>query len=82
VAAYRVRSLSGDYLGRVEGLAPNLDRGDVVELPTGRDAIVIARVETGEESIIALLEVMVAPGFGSRALGRDARLNPSVRPTD
>lgn len=65
VATYRVRSLSGDYLGHVEGLAPNLDRGDVVELPTGRDAIVISRVETGEESIVAVLEVMVAPGFGA-----------------
>lgn len=64
MAAYRVRSLSGDYLGRVDGLAPNLDRGAVLELPTGRDAIVIARVETGEESIVAPLEVMVAPGFG------------------
>jgi hypothetical protein len=59
-----VRSMSGDYLGRVEHLAPDVDRGDVVELPSGRDAIVTARFESGEESIAALLEVMVAPGFG------------------
>jgi hypothetical protein len=65
VATYRVRSMSGDYLGQVKDLAANIDRGDVLELPSGRDAIVIGRVETGEESVAAMLEVMVAPNsFG------------------
>ena len=58
--------MGGDYLGQVEGQPPNLDRGDVVELPTGRDAIVTSRVESGEEGIIAVLEVMVAPGYGAK----------------
>jgi hypothetical protein len=55
--------MSGDDLGLVEYQAPTVDRGDVVELPNGHDAIVTARVETGEESVAALLEVAVAPSF-------------------
>ena len=61
---YRVRSMSGDYLGLVEHPAADVDRGDVVELPSGHDAIVTERFESGEESIVALLEVAVAPSFG------------------
>ena len=65
MGAYRVRSTSGEYLGVIEHVT-SVDRGDVVELPNGHDAIVIARVDTGEESIAGFLEVMVAPSFGGR----------------
>lgn len=55
--------MSGDYLGVIEHRAWNVERGDVMELPSGHDGIATARVETGEESIAALLEVVAAPSF-------------------
>jgi hypothetical protein len=41
--------------------APNVEPGDVVVLPDGREALVIARVETDSGQIAALLEVAIAP---------------------
>lgn len=63
---YRVRALSGDDLGLVENVAANVERGDVVQLPNGHDAIVTVRTETGEDGVEALLEVAVPPTYGSR----------------
>jgi hypothetical protein len=61
VPAYRVHSTTGDDLGVIVHPAPNVEPGDVVELPDGREAIVSARVETGDGSLGAVLEVVVAP---------------------
>lgn len=62
VPTYRIHSTSGDDLGLIDHPAPNVEPGDVVELPSGHDAIVTARVETdGEAPIAALLKVAVAP---------------------
>ena len=56
VLRYRVHDTTGDNLGLVEHPAPNLRPGDVVQLPDGREALVVAKVETGEAPIAALLE--------------------------
>jgi hypothetical protein len=61
VPTYRVHSTTGDDLGLVEHPAPNVEPGDVVELPSDHDAIVTARMETDDAPIAALLEVAVAP---------------------
>jgi hypothetical protein len=61
VPAYRVHSTTGDDLGVIVHPAPNVEPGDVVELPSGHDAIVTARIETDDAPIAALLEVAVAP---------------------
>jgi hypothetical protein len=61
VPTYRVQSTAGDDLGLIEHPEPNVEPGDVVELPSGHDAIVTARLETDEAPIAALLEVAVAP---------------------
>lgn len=59
---YRLHDTTGDDLGTVEHPAPNVEPGDVVVLPDGREAIVVARVETGGvRPLAALLEVAVAP---------------------
>ena len=53
---------TGDDLGTIEHPAPNLEDGDVVTLPDGREALVTRRVETcGVGPLAGLLEVMVAP---------------------
>lgn len=60
--AYRVHDTTGDDLGVVEHPAPNLELGDVIVLPDGREALVTARVETyGVGPLAGLLEVTVAP---------------------
>jgi hypothetical protein len=41
--------------------APNVEPGDVVMLPDGREALVTARVETDGGQLAALLEVAIAP---------------------
>jgi hypothetical protein len=61
VPTYRLYSTAGDDLGVIEHPAPNLEPGDVVQLPDGHDGIVSARVETDDGAIAALLEVVVAP---------------------
>lgn len=58
---YRVRDTAGDDLGLIRHPATNVEPGDVVRLADGREAIVAARVETGEEAIAGLLDVVVAP---------------------
>ena len=65
VPRYRVLSMTGEYLGQIESKTPNVGRGDVVELPNGRDAIVTDRAETIEDGIEALLQVAAAPSYGS-----------------
>jgi hypothetical protein len=61
VPTYRLHSTAGDDLGLLEHPAPNLEPGDVVQLPGGHDGIVSARVETDDGAVDALLEVVVAP---------------------
>jgi hypothetical protein len=46
VPIYRLHDHVGDDLGLLEHPAPNLERGDVVVLGDGREALVTARVET------------------------------------
>jgi hypothetical protein len=64
VAAYRLHSTVGDDLGLLEHPAPNLEPGDVVQLPDGREALVTPRVETIGGPLAALLEVV---STGARA---------------
>lgn len=53
---------TGDDLGFLEHPAPNLEPGDVVMVPDGREALVTARVQTyGRGRLAALLEVAIAP---------------------
>ena len=63
---YRVHDTPADDLGVIQHPAPNVEPGDVVQLPDGREAIVTARVETGEAPIAGLLEVVVAPSAPRR----------------
>jgi hypothetical protein len=58
---YRVHDTVGDDLGVIEHPVPNVEPGDVVQLADGREAVVTARVETGEAPIAGILEVVVAP---------------------
>lgn len=67
VPTYRVYSMTGDQIGLIEHAAKDVERGDVVQLPNGHDAIVTARAETGEDGIEGLLKVAVPPTYGSRA---------------
>ena len=58
--AYRLHDHEGDDLGLVEHPAPNVEPGDVVVTPDGREALVIVRAaEPGP--LTALLEVAIAP---------------------
>ena len=59
MSTYRVHDTTGDDLGYVTHPAPNLERGDVVELDDGRKALITARVEAGPGPLVALLEVVV-----------------------
>lgn len=61
VPAYRLHDTAGDDLGQLEHPSAGLEPGDVVHLSDGREAVVTARVETDDEGILALLEVLVAP---------------------
>lgn len=42
--SYRIHDTTGDDLGTVEHPAPNVEPGDVVMLPDGREVLVTARV--------------------------------------
>lgn len=59
-SVYRLHDTTGDDLGLLEHPAPNLEPGDVVVLADGREAIVTARVDTGESALAALLQVVAA----------------------
>jgi hypothetical protein len=61
VPTYRLHSTTEGDLGLLEHPAPTLKAGDVVELSDGREALVTARVDTGEAPIAALLEVAPWP---------------------
>jgi hypothetical protein len=61
VPVYHLHDTAGDDLGLLEHPATNVEPGDVVHLSDGREALVTARVETNDEAIWALLEVLVAP---------------------
>jgi hypothetical protein len=67
VPTYRVHDHAGDDLGVIQHPAPNLEPGDIVVLPGGREALVTARVEAEPGPLAALLEVVVAPPPGSEA---------------
>ena len=55
---YRLHDTTGDDLGVLEHPAPNIEPGDVVVIPDGREALVTARVDAEPGS---LLEVAIAP---------------------
>jgi len=76
VLRYRVHDTTGDNLGLVEHPAPNLRPGDVVQLPDGREALVVAKVETGEAPIATLLEVVP----GDSVVDRDLDVERTSRP--
>ena len=61
VPTYRLHDTFGDDLGLIEHLAPNVEPGDVVVLPDGREALVTARVGAEPVPLAALLEVVIAP---------------------
>ena len=67
--AYRLHDHEGDDLGLIEHAAPNVEPGDVIMLPDGREALVTARVEADPGPLAALLQVVVAP---SRLAADDA----------
>jgi hypothetical protein len=57
---YRLHSTDGNDLGILEHPAPNLEAGDVVILPDGREARVTAAIGAGRGSkFAALLEVVL-----------------------
>ena len=57
---YRLHDTTGDDLGLLEHPAPNVEPGDVVVLPDGREALVTSRVEAEPGPLAALLEVAIA----------------------
>jgi hypothetical protein len=61
VPRYRLHDHTGDDLGTIEHAAGNLEPGDIVFLPDGREALGTARVEAVASPFAALLEVVVAP---------------------
>jgi hypothetical protein len=61
VPTYRLHDTTGEELGLMEHPAPNVEPGDVVMLPDGREALVTARVEAEPGPLAALLEVAIAP---------------------
>jgi hypothetical protein len=61
VPTYHLFDTTGDDLGLIEHPAPNLEPGDVVVLPDGRDALVTSRVDAKPGPLAALLEVAIAP---------------------
>lgn len=62
---YRVHDHTGDDLGLIEHPAPNLEAGDVIALPDGREALITARVNGAANGLVeALLEVVVSPSPG------------------
>ena len=58
---YRLHDTTGDELGLLEYPAPNVEAGDVVVTPDGREALVTARVEADAGPLSALLQVAIAP---------------------
>ena len=75
MAHYRLHGHTGDDLGTIEHAAGNLEPGDIVFLPDGREALVTARVEAEAGTLAALLEVVVAPSPLDRDDARPVRLN-------
>jgi hypothetical protein len=60
MATYRLHAYDRDDLGLIEHPAPNLEPGDVVLLPDGREALVTTRVEThGVGPLAAMLQAVV-----------------------
>ena len=57
---YRLFDTTADDLGLLEHPA-NLQPGDVVVTPDGREALVTSRIETEQSPLAALLEVAIAP---------------------
>jgi hypothetical protein len=61
VLRYRLHDHTDDDLGTIEHAAGNVEPGDIVFLPDGREALVTARVEAGAGPLAALLEVVISP---------------------
>jgi hypothetical protein len=61
VPTYRLHDTTGDDLRLIEHPASNVEPGDVVVLPDGREALVTARVEADPRPLAGLLEVVIAP---------------------
>jgi hypothetical protein len=70
-STYCLHAHDGDDLGLLEHPAPNLERGDVVLLADGCEALVTARVEAQPGPFEALLEVVVS----SKRLRRARRVS-------
>ena len=71
VPTYRLHNHEGEDLGLLEHPAPNVEPGDVVVLPDGREALVTARVEAEPGPCAALLEVVVDAVDGVLYAGRE-----------
>jgi len=65
MALYRLRDTTGEDLGLIEHPAPNVEAGDVVMLPDGREALVSARLEADGNLVDALLQVVISPVGGT-----------------
>jgi hypothetical protein len=61
VPFYSLHDTAGESLGLLDAPATTIEPGDFVVLEDGRDARVTARVETNDERVWAVLEVLVAP---------------------
>ena len=61
VPTYRLHDTTGDDLGLIEHPAPNVEPGDEVILPDGREALVTARVEAEPGLLAALLQIVIVP---------------------
>jgi hypothetical protein len=61
VLRHRRHDHTGDDLGTIEHVALNVEPGDIVFLPDGREARVTSRVEAKAGPLVALLGVVVAP---------------------
>ena len=53
MARYRLHDHTGDDLGTIEHAADNLEPGDIVFLPDGREALVTARVDADAKPAVA-----------------------------
>lgn len=67
MAAYRLHDHEGEDLGLLEHPARNVEPGDVVVLPDGREALVTARLEAEPGPLAGLLEVVVSAERPGRA---------------
>jgi hypothetical protein len=61
VPTYRLFDTNADDLGLIEHPASNVEPGDVVVTPDGREALVTSRIEARQGPLTAFREVAIAP---------------------